>query len=74
VDRSSRPTSPQTSYRRANRNYAGGTKESDEHEVALRRRKTNTKRTQRRERGQLSQERYREIRLAALKLIAMGQI
>ena len=47
--------SPQTSYRLANRNYAGGAEESDEHEVALRRRKTNTKRTQRRERGQLSQ-------------------
>ena len=45
--------SPQTSYRLDNRNYAGGGKESDEQEVTLCRRKTTTKRSQCRERGQL---------------------
>jgi len=43
----------QTSYRFDNCHYAGGAKESDEHEVALHRRKTTTKRSQRREHDQL---------------------
>ena len=45
--------SPQTSYRLDNRNYTGGGKESDEKEVTLCRRKTTTKRSQRREHCQL---------------------
>src|SRR5262249_34362017 len=45
--------SPQTAHRLDNRNYTGGGKESDEQEVTLCRRKTTTKRSQRRERGQL---------------------
>jgi hypothetical protein len=49
----SAPISPQTSYRLDNRNYTGGAKESDEKEVTLRRRKTTTKPSQRREHDQL---------------------
>jgi hypothetical protein len=41
----------QTSYRLDNRNYAGGAKDSDKQEVALHRRQTTPKRSQRRERG-----------------------
>src|SRR5262245_5825523 len=52
---SARPMiSPQTSYRFDNCQCAGRTKDSDEQQVALRRRKTTTKRSQRGERGQLS--------------------
>src|SRR5215813_11627401 len=43
----------QTSYRFDNCHCAGRAKDSDEQEVALSRRKTTTKRSQRRERGQL---------------------
>jgi len=39
----------QMSYRLDNRNYAGHAKDSDEQQVALHRRKTTTKRSQRRE-------------------------
>jgi hypothetical protein len=45
--------SPQTSYRLDNRNYASRTKEGHEQEVILDRRKTTTKRSQRREYAQL---------------------
>jgi hypothetical protein len=41
------------SYHLDNRHYAGGAKDGEEQEVALSRRKTTTKRSQRRERGQL---------------------
>jgi len=43
----------ETSYRLDNRNYANGTKEGDEQEVTLDRRRTTTKPSQRRKRGQL---------------------
>jgi hypothetical protein len=43
----------QTSYRLDNRNCAGDAKDSDKQEVALHRRQTTTKRSQRGERGQL---------------------
>jgi hypothetical protein len=46
-------TSLQTSYRLDDRNYGGGAKDSDKQEVALHRRQTTTKRSQRGERGQL---------------------
>jgi hypothetical protein len=46
--------SPQTSYRFDNCHCAGRAKDSDEQQVALPRRKTTTKRSQRRERDQLS--------------------
>ena len=41
------------SYRLDNRNYAGHAKDSDEQQAALHRRKTTTKRSQRREHYQL---------------------
>jgi hypothetical protein len=50
--------SQQAPYHLDHRNYAGGAKDSDEHEVALPGRKTTTKRSQRRERGQF---RYRWV-------------
>src|SRR5262245_56327460 len=43
----------QTSYRLDDRDHAGGAKDSDKQEVALHRRQTTTKRSQRGERGQL---------------------
>jgi hypothetical protein len=43
----------QTSYRLDNRNYAGRAKDSDKQQVALHRRKTTTKRSQRREHDEL---------------------
>jgi hypothetical protein len=46
--------SPQTSYRFDNCQCAGRTKDSDEQQVGLHPRKTTTKRSQRRERDQLS--------------------
>ena len=45
------PVSQQVSYHLDNRHYAGGAKDGEEQEVALSRRKTTTKRSQRRERG-----------------------
>jgi hypothetical protein len=45
--------SSQTSYRLDNGTYDGGAKEGDEQEVALHRRKTTTKRSQRREHDKL---------------------
>ena len=56
-----------TSYRFDNCQCAGRTKDSDEQQVALHRRKTTTKRSQRRERDQLSQGRVypRQFHLAS---------
>ena len=57
-----------TSYRFDNCQCAGRTKDSDEQQVALDRRKTTTKRSQRRERDQLSQGRVhpRQFHLALI--------
>src|SRR5215469_14334318 len=57
-----------TSYRFDNCQCAGRTKDSDEQQVALHRRKTTTKRSQRRERDQLSQGRVhpRQFHLALI--------
>ena len=52
-DRPPRLISSQTSHRLDNGTYDGGAKEGDEQEVALHRRKTTTKRSQRREHYQL---------------------